>query len=127
MSLTLLFLYLMLNMFRMLMHPSSGDCDLCAELFHGLHRSVKIRIYSGNIIKIYYTLRTLCNHKTPQQPIFAETHFLKQPHTSRLNTLYKISALMQKSLSLQINATHEITQRISRKLLRMDVLTSETC
>jgi len=39
--------------------------------------------------KIYYTLRTLYNHKTPQQPIFAETHFLKQPHTSRLyNTPY---------------------------------------
>jgi len=29
--------------------------------------------------------------------------------------------------SNQINATHEITQHISRKLLRMDVLTSETC
>jgi len=30
MSLALLFLYLMLNMFRMLIHPSSGACDLCA-------------------------------------------------------------------------------------------------
>jgi len=77
--------------------------------------------------KIYYTLRTFYKHKTPQQPIFAETHFLKQPHTSWLNTPYKISTLMQKPLSLQINATHEITQHISRKLLRMDVLTSETC
>jgi len=28
---------LMLNMFRMLIHPFSGACDLCAELFHGLH------------------------------------------------------------------------------------------
>jgi len=28
MSLVLLFHYLMLNMFRMLMHPSSGACDL---------------------------------------------------------------------------------------------------
>ena len=27
----------------------------------------------------------------------------------------------------QSNTTHEITQQISRKLLRMDVLTSETC
>jgi len=35
MSLPLLFHYLMLNMFRMLIHPSSGACDLCAELFHG--------------------------------------------------------------------------------------------
>ena len=29
--------------------------------------------------------------------------------------------------SNQSNTTHEITQHISRKLLRMDVLTSETC
>jgi len=27
----------------------------------------------------------------------------------------------------QSNTTHEVTQQISRKLLRMDVLTSETC
>jgi len=39
MSLALLFLYLMLNMFRMLTHPSSGACDLCVELFHGLYCS----------------------------------------------------------------------------------------
>ena len=39
MSLALLLLYLMLNMFRMLIHPSSGACDLCAELFHGLYCS----------------------------------------------------------------------------------------
>jgi len=37
MSLTLLFHYLMLNMFRMLIHPSSGACDLLVELFHGLY------------------------------------------------------------------------------------------
>jgi len=29
--------------------------------------------------------------------------------------------------SNQSNTTHEITQQISRKLLRMDILTSETC
>ena len=34
---------------------------------------------------------------------------------------------MQKPLSLHSNTTHEITQQISCKLLRMDVLTSETC
>ena len=39
MSLALIFLYLMLNMFRMLIHPSSGACDLCVELFRGLHSS----------------------------------------------------------------------------------------
>ena len=37
MSLALLFHYLLLNMFRMLIHPSSGACDLFVELFHGLY------------------------------------------------------------------------------------------
>jgi len=36
MSLALLFHYLILNMFRMLIHPSSGACDLFVELFLGL-------------------------------------------------------------------------------------------
>ena len=35
MSLAFLFHYLMLNMFRMLIRPSSGTCDLFVELFHG--------------------------------------------------------------------------------------------
>ena len=39
MSLAFLFPYLMLNMFRMLIHPSSGACDLFVELFHGLYCS----------------------------------------------------------------------------------------
>jgi hypothetical protein len=39
MSLALLFHYLMLNMFRMLVNPSSGACDLFVELFHGLYCS----------------------------------------------------------------------------------------
>ena len=34
-----LFHYLMLNMFRMLIHPSSVACDLFVELFHGLYCS----------------------------------------------------------------------------------------
>ena len=36
MPLVLLFLYSVLNMFRMLIHPSSGACDLFVELFNGL-------------------------------------------------------------------------------------------
>jgi len=39
MSLALLFHYLLLNMFRKLIHPSSGACDLFDELFHGLYCS----------------------------------------------------------------------------------------
>ena len=39
MSLALLLHYLMLNVFRMLVQPSSGACDLFVELFHGLYCS----------------------------------------------------------------------------------------
>ena len=39
MSLALLFRYLMLNVFRMLIHPSSGTGDIFVELFQGLHCS----------------------------------------------------------------------------------------
>ena len=39
MSFALLFHYLMLNMFQMLINPSSGACDLFIELFHGLYCS----------------------------------------------------------------------------------------
>jgi len=46
MSLDLLFHYLMLNMFRMLIHPSSGACDLFVELFHGLYCSVRIEVFA---------------------------------------------------------------------------------
>jgi len=39
MSLALLFHYLLLNMFRMFIHPSSGACDLFDELLRGLYGS----------------------------------------------------------------------------------------
>ena len=35
----------MLNMFRILTHPSSGACDLFVELFHGLYCSVGIEVF----------------------------------------------------------------------------------
>jgi len=83
MSLAILFHYLMLNMFRMLIHPSSGACDLFVELFHGLYCSgsmcVGVTLWFG-----WGGVVSGCK-------------------------------------------LHEITQQTSRKLLRMDVLTSETC
>jgi len=39
MSLALLFHYLLLNVLRMLIHPSSAACDLFDELFHGFYCS----------------------------------------------------------------------------------------
>jgi len=44
MSLALLFIYLMLNMFRILIHPSSRACDLFVELFHGLYCSSSMSV-----------------------------------------------------------------------------------
>jgi len=39
MSLAFLFHYLILNMFRMLIHPFSGACDVFVVLFHRLYCS----------------------------------------------------------------------------------------
>ena len=44
MSLAFLFQYLMLNIFRMLIHPSSGANDLFVELFHGMYCSGMMRV-----------------------------------------------------------------------------------
>ena len=41
--------YLLLNMFRMLVHPSSGACDLFVELFHVLCCSVRIEVYVTSV------------------------------------------------------------------------------
>jgi len=44
MSLAFLFHHLMLNMFRVLIHPSSGACDLFVKIFHGLYCCVRIEV-----------------------------------------------------------------------------------
>jgi len=69
MSRALLFHYLMLNMFRMLVHPSSGACDLFVELFHGLYCSgsmcVGVTVWFG-----WGGVVSLCRlkHPTPAEP-----------------------------------------------------------
>jgi len=50
MSLAVLFNYIMLNMFQMLIHPSSGVCDLFVELFHGLYCSVRIEVIASSYL-----------------------------------------------------------------------------
>ena len=81
----------MLNMLRMLLHPSSGACDLFVELFHGL--------YCSGSMCVGVTLWFGCGGVVAKP----------QPNTNTHQT------------------RAEITQLISRKLLKMDVLTSETC
>jgi len=93
MSLALLFHYLILNMFRMSIHPSSGACDLFIELLHGLYCSGSMRVG----VTLWFSWGGV------------------------------VSGCRLKPASNQSNTTHEITQQISRKLLRMGVLTSETC
>ena len=44
MSFALLFNCLLLNMFRMLVHPFSGACELFVELFHWLYCSGSMRV-----------------------------------------------------------------------------------
>jgi len=61
MSLALLFHYLMLNMFRMLINPSSGACDYFVELFHGLYCSGTMCV--GVTLKPAYGY-----HTTPAKP-----------------------------------------------------------
>ena len=84
MSLALLFHYLMLNMFRMLIHPSSGACDLFVELFHGL--------YCSGSMCVGVTLWFGCGG------------------------VVSVCRLKQ---CFSLHTTHEITQQISRKLLRI--------
>ena len=68
MSLALLFHYLMLNMFRMLIHPSSGACDLFVELLHGLYCSgsmcVGVTLWCG--IRMRAEVRTRIPHHHSQ-------------------------------------------------------------
>ena len=62
MSLALLFLYLMLNIFRMLIHPSSGACDIFVELFHGLYCSGSM--FVG--VTLWYGIRMQAESLVPQ-------------------------------------------------------------
>jgi len=75
MSFAFLFHYLMLNMCRMLIHPSSGACDLFVELFHGLYCSgtmyVGVTVWFGwsGVVSGYHTTpaklqRTNNTHRT---------------------------------------------------------------
>ena len=110
MSFFLLFHYLLLNMFRMLIHLSSGVCDLFVELLHGLYCSRFDVCWCYGVVWLGW-----CG-------IRMQAEALLQPASG-----YHTTIMQHQHTSNQSNTTHAITQQISRKLLRMDVLTSETC
>ena len=86
MSLALLFHYLMHNMFRMLIHPSSGAGDLFVELFHGLFCSgskcVGVTLWFG-----WSSVVSICRLKPatriPLQPNHTETPTHIEPRIIR--------------------------------------------
>ena len=84
MSLALLFHYLMLNMFWMLVHPSSGACDLFVELFRGLQYPV------------WYPDAGFSLHPdtTPHQPnhTVTPTHIVPEQYNPRNNSTNKSQA-----------------------------------
>jgi len=68
--------YLMLNMFRMLIHPTSGACDLFVELFHGLYCSgtmcVGVTLWFGWGGVVSVVLQPAYRyHTTPAKPCFS--------------------------------------------------------
>ena len=80
MSLALLFHCLMLNMFRMLIHPSSGVCDLFVELFRRLYCSgrmcVGVTVWFGWV---------WCGIRMQAEALFQPALFNAQ-HVSDVNT-----------------------------------------
>ena len=76
MSLALLFHYLLLNMSRMLIHPSSGACDLFDVLFHWLYCSgslcvgVTLCFGWGGVVSVCRMKQCFSLHTdtTPPQP-----------------------------------------------------------
>jgi len=119
---------------------------LIVDLFHVMYCSVRIEVlalaslFSGewlvftcvivliiDIIKNTLHTRELKNHRTPQQPNFTETRLLKRPHTSQLkhSPLNKDANAKTAILTEQYKTWNKST--ISRELLKMDVLTFETC
>jgi len=73
MSLALLFHYLMLNMFRLLIHPSSGACDVFVKLFHGLYCSgsmcvgVTLWFGCGGVVSVWPNHNVTPTHIEPEQ------------------------------------------------------------
>ena len=72
MSLVLLFHHLLLNMFRMLVHPSSGACDLMWIYLMGCIALVRcvlvLRCGSAGVVWYPYAGFSLHSNTTPPQP-----------------------------------------------------------
>ena len=138
MSLALLFHYLLPNMFRMLIHPSSGACVLFDEFFNGLYCSgsvcvgVTLWLGWGGVVSVCrlkhcFSLHTDTTTTQAKPQRNTNTHRTRDWACIRIPHHPSQTTMWHQNTWNQNNTTHEITQQISRKLLRMDILTSETC
>jgi len=76
MSLAFLFHYLMLNLFRVLINPSSGACDLFVELFRGLYCSGLMHAGVNVVVSLGW-----CGIRMQHHP--AEPHCNTNTHRTR--------------------------------------------
>ena len=131
MSLALLFHYLLLNMFRMLVHPSSGTCDLLWIYFTRCIALVRCVLVLRCGILMLVTAQHVSNVSTS---IFRSLRLIVDLfHVLRCGRMHKDTTPPQPNHTVtpthtepeQYNTWNRST--ISRKLLMMDVLTFETC
>jgi len=92
MSLVLLFHYLLLNMFRMLIHPSSGAWDLFDELLHGLYCSGSMCVG----VTVWFGWGGVCfslhPDTTPPKPNHNVTHIEPEQYNPCNNSINKSQA-----------------------------------
>jgi hypothetical protein len=103
MPLALLFHYLLLNMFRMLLHPSSGACVLFVELFHELYCSgsmcVGVTVWFGWGGVVWYPVAGFSLHPgvvsgcrlQPASGYTTPHHTVTPTHIEQNNTTHEIN------------------------------------
>jgi len=75
----------MLNMFRMLIHPSSGACDSFVKLFHGLYCSVRIEVIALACLFNGECLVVTC--VVVLESVFLQKHYQKEHTTHKRNSI----------------------------------------
>jgi len=116
----------MLNMFWMLIHPSSGACDLCVELFCGLYWSgsmcggVTLWYGYGGVVSVcrlkhYFNLHT---DTTPPQPNHnvTPTHIEPDQCNPQNNSTHKSQATcwtLYKEIIKQVTSSWSLFTQLS--------------
>ena len=115
MSLAILFTSYVLNMFRTLIYPSSGACDCVDELPH--RSSCSQFVVCGAFVATGIWWCPFCRLK-------AEAQVVLQPAK---RTPLKPSRTKSPTQRTENKTTDLVIHQHSRKLLKMDILMSETC